>query len=67
MAEVLPKAKRIKQRIAPGTRLEIDGGVNAQTARDAVAAGVDVLVSASALFGAEDRAGVIAAMHGAGA
>jgi len=37
-------------------RIEIDGGVNAQTAESAVQAGADVLVSGTALFRASDMA-----------
>ncbi|MFW6059027.1 MAG: ribulose-phosphate 3-epimerase [Phycisphaeraceae bacterium] len=63
MPEVLDKARWVKQRIGPQTRLEMDGGLNPQTARQAVRAGVDVLVTASALFGASDRAKVIEQLH----
>ncbi len=35
-------------------RLEVDGGINAQTAATAVAAGADVLVAGSAIFGHPD-------------
>lgn len=65
MPEVLNKARWLKQRIGQSTRLEMDGGLNPQTAPAAVAAGVDVLVSASALFGAADRADAIARLHAA--
>jgi len=64
--EVLDKARWFKDRISPGTRLEMDGGLNPQTAPLAVAQGVDVFVTASALFGAQDRAAVIAQLHNAG-
>jgi ribulose-phosphate 3-epimerase len=60
--EVLDKARWISQRIGPRTRLEMDGGMNLDTTPQAVAAGVDVIVTASALFGAPDRAAVIRAM-----
>ncbi|MEE9213077.1 MAG: ribulose-phosphate 3-epimerase [Phycisphaeraceae bacterium] len=66
MSDVLDKARWIKQRIGPNTRLEMDGGLNADNAPAAVAAGVDVLVTASALFGADDRAAVIRQLHAAG-
>ncbi|MFZ5619233.1 MAG: ribulose-phosphate 3-epimerase [Pseudomonadota bacterium] len=36
--------------------LEVDGGVNAETARDAVAAGADVLVAGSAVFCGDQKA-----------
>ena len=46
--------------------LEVDGGVNAETARDCVAAGADVLVAGSATFrgGPEHYAANIAALKG---
>ena len=49
-------------------RLEVDGGVNAETARQCVAAGADVLVAGSATFkGGPDRyAANIAALKGRG-
>ncbi len=49
-------------------RLEVDGGVNAQTARQCVDAGADVLVAGSATFkGGPDRyAANIAALKGEG-
>jgi len=43
-------------------RLEVDGGINAQTAPKAVAAGADVLVAGSAIFGHAD--GLAAAVSG---
>jgi ribulose-phosphate 3-epimerase len=64
MSEVLPKVRWLKQRIRPSTRLEMDGGVSPQTVGECVAAGADTLVTASALFGAKDRAEVIRALHG---
>jgi ribulose-phosphate 3-epimerase len=67
MPEVLDKAQWIAQRIGDRTRLQMDGGLNPQTAGQAVAAGVDVIVSASALFGAADRGAVIKSLHALGA
>lgn len=63
----LDKARWIKPKLSSNQRLEMDGGLNPDTAAQAVAAGVDVLVTASALFGAQDRAEVIRQMHAAGA
>ncbi len=63
MPEVLPKVRWLKERLRPSQRLEMDGGVSPTTAGGCVAAGADVLVSASALFGATDRAAAIRAMH----
>ncbi|MFW6341041.1 MAG: ribulose-phosphate 3-epimerase, partial [Wenzhouxiangella sp.] len=45
-------------------RLEIDGGVKPGNAADIIAAGADTLVAGSAIFGADDYAGVIRALRG---
>lgn len=65
MPQVLDKARWLKPRVGGAVRLEMDGGLSPQTAPRAVAVGVDVLVTASALFGAHDRSAVIGALHGA--
>jgi ribulose-phosphate 3-epimerase len=63
MPQVLEKTHWLKDRVASHTRIEMDGGINPDTAPAAVAAGADVLVTASALFGSDDRAGVIDRLH----
>jgi ribulose-phosphate 3-epimerase len=45
-------------------RIEVDGGINAETASLVVAAGADVLVAGSAIFGQADYAKAIAALRG---
>jgi ribulose-phosphate 3-epimerase len=60
----LPKIGRVRDLIArlnPTCELEVDGGIDARTAPQAVAAGANVLVAGSAVFGAAD--GVAAAME----
>ncbi len=64
LAEVLPKCAAISERRSPNQRLEIDGGVTAATAVACRAHGVEVLVTASALFGSADYAAEIAAIRG---
>ena len=59
----LPKIGRARdliERLKPGCQLEVDGGIDATTAPLVVAAGADVLVAGSSIFGARD--GVTAAM-----
>jgi ribulose-phosphate 3-epimerase len=59
----LPKIQRVRQmieQIRPGCELELDGGIDAETARLGVAAGADVLVAGTSVFG--DSGGVDAAM-----
>jgi ribulose-phosphate 3-epimerase len=60
----LPKIQRVCQmieRINPGCEVEVDGGIDAETAQLAVAAGATVLVAGSSIFG--DREGVAPAME----
>jgi ribulose-phosphate 3-epimerase len=45
--------------------LEVDGGINAETARAAVLAGADVLVAGNAIFRAQDHAKAIAELRSA--
>ena len=61
----LPKittVRRMIDRLNPGCDLEVDGGIDSMTAQLAVAAGANVLVAGSAVFG--DREGVATAMKG---
>ena len=59
----LPKIQRVRrmiQQVRPECELELDGGIDPATARLGVAAGADVLVAGSSIFG--EPAGVDAAM-----
>lgn len=47
----------------PACRLEVDGGIDGQTAPLAVAAGADILVAGSAVFGQRDRRAAIQALR----
>ena len=67
MADQLPKIAAIRsyiEKYCPSCCLEVDGGINAQTARQCVEAGADVLVAGSSVYGAEDIAAAIAALRG---
>ena len=65
MDEVLPKAETIKKRLRDDQRLEMDGGIDATTARRCRDAGCDWFVAASAIFGERDRAAAIAGLRAA--
>ena len=60
MPEVLPRAREMKKRLRVDQRMEIDGGINTETIRSAIEAGVDWFVIASAIFDKPDRAAAIA-------
>lgn len=64
--EVLEKCRTIRSRLRPEQRLEIDGGINPQTASDAIAAGVDLLVAGSSVFAKprEDWPAIIQSLRG---
>ena len=53
MREVLPKLGFLRS-LKPDLDLMVDGGINAQTAKEAIAAGANQLVAGSYLYGAED-------------
>lgn len=58
--EVLSKCRAIRDGLRPDQRLEIDGGINPQTAHEAIDAGVDLLVAGSSVFGkSRDQWGAI--------
>ena len=61
----LDKLRRLKEKIgARNIDLEIDGGVNAETAPRCREAGADVLVAGSAVFRTDDYAAAIATLRG---
>jgi ribulose-phosphate 3-epimerase len=65
---VLPKVAAIRRMIDERSLpidLEIDGGINAETAPRAIAAGARVLVAGSAVFDTKDYRTAIAAIRGA--
>jgi len=64
MAEVLPKTRAIRDAATPATRVEMDGGIGPHNAAQVRDAGCDVIVAASALFGASNRAAALAALRG---
>ncbi len=65
IAAQVEKIKRLKQMIgARAIEIEVDGGINAETAKTVIAAGASVLVAGTAVFGTKDYAGNIAKLRG---
>ena len=67
MADQLPNIAAIRsyiEKYCPTCHLEVDGGINPQTAKLCVNAGADVLVAGSAVYGAADIPAAIAALRG---
>ncbi len=63
MEHMMPKLKQLRQmldEVNPTCHLEVDGGVDLNTAEICKANGADVLVAGSAFYGAADRAAFVA-------
>jgi ribulose-phosphate 3-epimerase len=63
---VLPKVTEARRRVESGHLtlvIEVDGGVSADTIEQAAAAGADMFVAGTAVFGADDPAGAVAALR----
>ena len=66
MPEVLPKVRRARELVESGHLtlfVEVDGGIAADTIEQAAAAGADVFVAGSAVYGADDPSKAIAALR----
>jgi len=66
MPDQLPKIRLLRSYIdqyCPACELEVDGGIYSKTAQLCVQAGASVLVTGSAVYGAQDRAAAIAALR----
>ncbi|TRZ35696.1 ribulose-phosphate 3-epimerase [Niallia circulans] len=64
---VLPKiteVRKLADQFNPGLEIEVDGGVNEQTAMLCKEAGANVLVAGSFIYDSEDRAKAIKAVRG---
>ncbi len=64
---VLPKIRRVRERLDGLSNppiLEVDGGVDAQTAGEVIRAGARMLVAGTAVFGAQDYRKAIAGIRG---
>jgi ribulose-phosphate 3-epimerase len=64
MPEVLPKVEAVKKRARADQRIEIDGGIKPGNIRQALDAGVDWFVIASAIFDQPDRKAAISEIRG---
>ncbi|QOR68519.1 ribulose-phosphate 3-epimerase [Cytobacillus suaedae] len=66
ISSVLPKIKELSETIASlglPIEIEVDGGVNEETAKLCIDAGANVLVAGSAVFNQEDRAQAISKLR----
>ena len=62
--KTISEVREIIEKRNPNCLLEVDGGINPETAKKVVAAGANVLVAGSAVYGAPDIDLAIAALRG---
>ena len=67
MHDMLEKIARVRGMLTAGQRLEVDGGINAETAGLCAASGADVFVAGENVFGSPDIAAAIRALRRAAA
>lgn len=62
MGDMMPKVRSLRDR-CPDLNIQVDGGLSPETIDAAAAAGANVIVAASAIFGSPDRKAVIDALR----
>lgn len=62
--ETISQVREIIEKRNPACLLEVDGGINPETAKKVIAAGANVLVAGSAVYGAPDVELAISALRG---
>jgi len=63
MPEMMEKVRELRA-MKPDLDIEVDGGINAETARVAIEAGANILVAGSYIFGAKDRGEAVSKLRG---
>jgi ribulose-phosphate 3-epimerase len=62
MVDMMPKVQMLREKF-PTLNIQVDGGLSPSTIDDAAKAGANVIVAASAIFGADDRQAVIQSLR----
>ncbi len=63
MPQVLTKVRALREKF-PELMIQIDGGIDSRTAKEAIRAGANNLVAGNSVFGAKDRKAAIEALRG---
>jgi ribulose-phosphate 3-epimerase len=63
MPDAAAKIPAVREIVGPGVRIEVDGGIDPETAPIVVSYGADTLVAGNAIFGRPDRAAAIEALR----
>jgi ribulose-phosphate 3-epimerase len=64
MLEKVRKAHAVRADNRLSYRIQVDGGINQETARESIAAGADTLVAGTSLFNSPDMADAVRSMRG---
>ncbi len=59
LPETAHKVRQVRDLVGPATRVQVDGGITAETAPIVVGSGADTLVAGTAIFGRKDRRAAI--------
>lgn len=62
--DTISRVRELIEKYNPNCLLEVDGGINPETAKKVIAAGANVLVAGSAVYGAPDVELAISALRG---
>jgi ribulose-phosphate 3-epimerase len=65
IADAAKKVIKVRQIVGPNIRVEVDGGIDPQTAPTVVSYGADTIVAGNAIFSRPDRAAAIKAIQDA--
>ncbi len=65
LRDAAQKIADIRQLVGTDIRIEVDGGIDATTAREVIELGADTLVAGNAIFGQKDRLSAIQAIRNA--
>jgi ribulose-phosphate 3-epimerase len=63
MPEMLEKVARVREMLRDDQRIEVDGGINPDTARQCAERGADIFVAGHDVFGSDDVAAAVVALH----
>jgi len=63
MPEAAKKIVRVREILGPDIRIEVDGGIDPQTAPTVVSYGADTIVAGNAIFSKSDRIAAINAIR----
>jgi len=67
ISEAAKKVVKVREIVGPGVRVEVDGGIDADTTPIVVSYGADTLVAGNAIFSKANRAAAVSTIREAAA